>query len=136
MKTISKLGILFIFLTIPAVLLSSCQYRNENEKEASGLEEARQEMLSKLEQLKDDIDNRIEDIDHRMEGASDELKEGLDGAKEELLNERSELEKAMDDVKEATSDTWDEVSSFAENTYSSVRDGLQKINQDIEEWLE
>jgi hypothetical protein len=52
-----------------------------------------------------------------------------------LLDERSELEKAMDDVKDASNDTWDEVSAFAEETYASVRDGVQKIAQDIEEWF-
>jgi Na+-translocating ferredoxin:NAD+ oxidoreductase RnfG subunit len=75
MKTISKLSILLILFAISAVLLTSCQYTNEKEKEKSEMEEARKEMISKYEELIDDIDERIEEIDNRMEGASEELKE-------------------------------------------------------------
>jgi len=136
MKAISKLSILLVLFATSAVLLSSCQYGNEKEKEKSEMEEIREQRIRKYEELKDDIDERIEKIDKRLEDASDETRKGLEDAKKELLDERSELEKAMDDVKDATSDTWDAVSAFAEKTYASVKDGVQKIAQDIADWFE
>lgn len=136
MKIISKISILIVLFAASTVLVSSCQNEKVKEKEKSELQEIREEMLSKYETLKSDIDKRIDEIDNRLEDASAEAKEGLEDSKEELLNERSELEKAIDDIEDASDDTWDEVSAFAEKTYDSVKKGVQKIAQDIEEWFE
>lgn len=142
MKTISKTGLLITLFAALAILITSCQYRNEKKSESSEmdekteLEEMREDIISKYEVLKNDIDKSIERIDKRMEDASGEEEERLEDAKEELLNERSKLEKAMVNIEDASKDTWSEVNAFAENTYTLVKDGVEETAQDIEKWFE
>jgi CHASE3 domain sensor protein len=138
MKTFSKLNILFLLITISAVLLSSCQYgeEQENDEGKSKIEEMRKETLSRYDELTNEIDRHVEEINGRLEEASDEAREGLENTREALLDERSKLERAMVDVQEASLDTWDEVTVFADNTYEAARDGVNSIIEDAREWME
>jgi chromosome segregation ATPase len=140
MKTLSKLSMLLVIFITSGLVLSSCNFENNKGRAATELEEERaeerDELIARYENLINEIDAQIAEIDRRMEGADEETRRRLEEAREELLDERSELEKAMDELGGASNETWDEVSAFAEETYVSARDGLQRTIQDIEEWFE
>lgn len=124
-----------IFLSLimaSSLLLIQCS-ESENESQ-DNIEQERQEVLSDLEDLQGDLDERIEELSSRIENAGDEAGDDPEAALEELKGDRSELDRTIDSVEDASSENWDSVKSGAEelsDNISSTLDGWESEMEDL-----
>ncbi len=129
-NTMKKL-IALSFLLAGTLLLVQCG-DSETEPE-NGIEEEKQEVLSNLEDLRDDLDERIEQLSNRIDNAGEEAEDDWEAALEELEEERSQLNRTIDEVEDASSDNWESIKSRAEDLSDDISSTMDEWENDLED---
>ena len=107
--------------------------RNNIEQLAELFEKSREELINKYSLFADEIDFKSKDIEERFEVIS----QSKDGLENELINLRDTIHDRLNYITESSIlEFKDEMEKTKEMLYSSLREGLEKITQDKEEFLE
>ena len=107
--------------------------RNNIEQLAELFEKSREELINKYSLFADEIDFKSKDIEERFEVIS----QSKDGLENELINLRDTIHDRLNSITESSIlEFKDEMEKTKEMLYSSLREGLEKITQDKEEFLE
>ncbi len=123
-----------IFLSLimaSSLLLVQCG-ESENESQ-DNIEQEKQEVLSDLEDLQGDLDERIDELSTRIENAGDEAGDDWEAALEELKGDRSELDRTIDSVEDASRENWDSVKSGAEELFDNISSTLDEWESELED---
>ena len=92
-----------------------------------------EELINKYSLFADEIDFKSKDIEERFEVIS----QSKDGLENELINLRDTIHDILNSITESSIlEFKDEMEKTKEMLYSSLREGLEKITQDKEEFLE
>ncbi len=95
-----------------------------NGESDSDFEQERSEMISQLEDLRDDMDEELETMSQRIERAGDEVDEDLEAAYDELRGERSALDRTISNVERSTEETWGIIKDETSNWYEDITSRL------------
>lgn len=91
----------------------------------------REELVSNLENLKNQIDGRIENLDSQIE-ESDEADESWVSMRDELKEDRSKVQSAIESLHNSTQNTWNNLKSETENLYERVSSKLNRWNNTLQ----
>lgn len=143
-KIINRTTIAFILIAASLVFIQ-CGDRSDN-RDPSSIEEdstnvdstnifggnpsptyikEREELVSNLEDLKEDLDERIENMDSKIEDA-DEPDESMVSMRDELIEDRSEVETAIENLHNSTEAAWNRLRTETENLYDRVSSKLDQ----------
>ena len=107
--------------------------RHNIEQLAELFEKGRDELIGKYSLFADEIDNKSKDIENRYETLS-QSKEGLET---ELNSLRDTIHDRLNSITESSVlEFKDEMEKTKEMLYSTLKEGLEKISQDREEFLD
>ncbi len=100
------------------------------------LEEVRSEVVQDLNQLRNNIDERISVIEEEMEEAEGELLEQLELGREALEEQRTRIDEELENVEDATLENWDETVNRVTMTYREANEEMNTVSQNVRDWLE
>ncbi len=92
----------------------------------------RDELISDLEDLKERLDVKSEELDSQIEEAEEDTVNELRAIKEEMQQNRSEIEKAIEDLENSSSDTWSGIKVEIENLHDRVLSNLNDWDDRIQ----
>ena len=107
--------------------------RHNIEQLAELFEKGRDELINKYSSFADEIDVKSKDIENRYET----LSQSKDGLETELNNLRDTIHDRLNSITESSVlEFKDEMEKTKEMLYSTLKEGLEKISQDKEEFLD
>ena len=107
--------------------------RHNIEQLAELFEKGRDELINKYSSFADEIDVKSKDIENRYET----LTQSKDGLETELNNLRDTIHDRLNSITESSVlEFKDEMEKTKEMLYSTLKEGLEKISQDKEEFLD
>lgn len=92
-------------------------------------QQERDELVSDLRDLRDDIDGRLDELNTEMESATGEVDQTTQQRYDELTQDRNELDRAIEDLENSTEETWGRVRAEAQNTYDAVRTRFEQAGE-------
>lgn len=100
------------------------------------LEEVKSEVIQDLNQLRNNIDERISVIEEEMEEAEGELLEQLELGKEALEEQRVRIDEELENVEDATLEEWENVVNRVTMVYREANEEMNTVSQNVRDWLE
>ncbi|MFO7923995.1 MAG: hypothetical protein R6U58_09915 [Bacteroidales bacterium] len=130
----SGIGVLLLITFI--LFLASCGGGSGNKVREEQLKEVKESSVENLNDMMQDIDERIEYLNEQAEEADDDLKAEIEESIEVLEDQKELLEKELEKVEDATFETWNDVLDNTSETIREVRSNINDISLKINELIE
>lgn len=136
MENKAKQITLMMGLMMAVFIFWSCGGGNQKKEMEEKLMEAKKSAIENLNDLSQDLDERIAYIDEQLKTASEEIKEDLMAARAQLEEQKAIVAQELKNVEEAGLETWDSVVSSTQQMVVKIKSKRNEASLKVRELLE
>jgi len=136
-KNIFKKSQNLLFALLAIILFFACNgERRAEQMREEQLENAKEQTELSINEVRNDVKDRIQYLEDEIEQASGELEEKLKQSRKDLKDKLKRLDEELKKVEEATYDEWDKVLARVNEVVTDTRKKSNEVSKNVRELLD